>query len=70
MGLEVKCDYQKSSWFKSLFYETNLGFWRVVSVAERLRRRVGMQKVPGSIQVVGTAFTRSHQPTQLSILLG
>ena len=27
MCLEVKSDYQKSSWLKSLFYETNLGFW-------------------------------------------
>ena len=27
MCLEVKSDYQKSSWFKSLFNETNLGFW-------------------------------------------
>ena len=27
MCLEVKSDYQKSSWLKSLFHETNLGFW-------------------------------------------
>ena len=26
MFLEVKSDYQKSSWFKRLFHETNLGF--------------------------------------------
>ena len=26
MCLEVKSDYQKSSWLKSLFHETNLGF--------------------------------------------
>ena len=44
--------------------------WLVVSVAKRLRRRVGMRKIPGSIPVVGTALTCSHQPTQLSILLG
>ena len=29
MCLEVKSDYQKSSWFKSLFHETNLGFWEM-----------------------------------------
>ena len=27
MCLEVKSDYQKFSWLKSLFHETNLGFW-------------------------------------------
>ena len=42
----------------------------VVSVAEWLRRRVGTRKVPSSNAVVGTAYTCSHQPTQLSILSG
>ena len=41
----------------------------VVSVAERLRCRVGTRKVSSSNPVIGTAYTRS-QPTQLSIPSG
>ena len=39
----------------------------VVSVAERLRHSFGKREVPGSNPLVGTAYTCSHQPTQLSI---
>ena len=42
----------------------------VVSVVERLRHRFGTRGgggVPGSDPLVGTAYTCSHQPTQLSI---
>ena len=41
-----------------------------VSVAERFRHRFGTQEVPGSNPVVGTAYTCSHEPTQLSIPRG
>ena len=39
----------------------------VVSVIERLRRRFGTREVLGSNPLVRTAYTCSHQPTQLSI---
>ena len=39
----------------------------VVSVVEQLRHRFGTQEVPGLNPLVGTAYTCSHQPTQLSI---
>ena len=42
----------------------------MASVAERLRHRVGTWKVPGSNPGVSTAYTCSHQPTQLPILPG
>ena len=42
----------------------------VVSVAKQLRWGVRMWKVLGLIPVIRTAFTHSHQPTQLFILLG
>ena len=42
----------------------------LASVAEWLRHRVGTRKVPGSNPGVRTAYTCSHQPTQLSILWG
>ena len=34
MCLEVKSDYQKSSWLKS-YLETNLGFWRLQNTPEK-----------------------------------
>ena len=41
MCLEVKSDYQKSSWFKSLFHETNLrGFGPFQGVPGMLPRKI------------------------------
>ena len=41
---------------------------QMVSVAKQLRCRVGTRKIPGSNPVVETAYKRSQQSTQLSIL--